>query len=130
MDEPPPQVPDPKPVSPRTFFISRWWFLRALGLIYLLAFLSLAPQIDGLLGGDGLMPAARHLRFLRAHAGWEAVYAAPSLLWLRPDTTFLHALCGAGIGASFLDGLVRIDLARALRAPTGWRVEFYFDGLL
>jgi hypothetical protein len=39
-------------------------------------------------------------------------------------------LVGAGIGASFLDGLVRIDLARALRAPTGWRLEFYFDGLL
>ncbi|MCP5518405.1 MAG: lipase maturation factor family protein [Verrucomicrobiales bacterium] len=139
MDEPPPQVPDPKPVSPRTFFISRWWFLRALGLIYLLAFLSLAPQIDGLLGGDGLLPAARHLRFLRAHAGWEAVYAAPSLLWLRPDTTFLHALCGAGIGASLL---LLIGAAPRLAALLCWALylsmvsvggEFFayqWDGLL
>jgi hypothetical protein len=37
-------------------------------------------------------------------------------------------LIGAGIGASFLDGLVRIDLARGLRDPKGWRMELYFDG--
>jgi len=29
-----------------------------------------------------------------------------------------------------LDGLMRIDLARALRAPTGWRLDFYVDGVL
>ena len=39
-------------------------------------------------------------------------------------------LIGAGVGASFLDGLVRLDLARALRAPTGWRFEVYVDGIL
>jgi hypothetical protein len=31
-------------------------------------------------------------------------------------------LLSAGAGVSFLDGLVRIDLARALRSPTGWRL--------
>jgi hypothetical protein len=36
----------------------------------------------------------------------------------------------AGVGASFLDGLFRLDLARALRAPRGWRVDFYMDGAL
>jgi hemolysin activation/secretion protein len=39
-------------------------------------------------------------------------------------------LIGAGIGASFFDGLVRVDLARALRAPTGTRLEIYFDGVI
>lgn len=39
-------------------------------------------------------------------------------------------LVGAGIGASFLDGLVRVDLARGLRAPKGWRFEVYLDGML
>lgn len=41
-----------------------------------------------------------------------------------------RTLIGAGVGASFLDGLVRLDLARGLRAPTGWRLEFYLDGVL
>lgn len=48
----------------------------------------------------------------------------------RGDFTSGRALAGVGAGASLLDGLVRIDLARALRAPTGWRLEFYFDGAL
>jgi hypothetical protein len=39
-------------------------------------------------------------------------------------------LAGAGIGASFLDGLMRIDLARALRSPKGWRLDLYVDGIL
>jgi hypothetical protein len=41
-----------------------------------------------------------------------------------------RALLGVGVGASFLDGLVRIDVARATRAPLGWRVDVYFDGVL
>ena len=64
-------------------------------------------------------PAARLIAF--SDIGW----AGP-----RGEFASGRPLIGAGIGASFLDGLVRIDLARALRAPTGWRVEFYFDGLL
>jgi hypothetical protein len=36
-------------------------------------------------------------------------------------------LAGAGVGASLLDGLIRFDLARALRAPTGWRLSVATD---
>jgi hemolysin activation/secretion protein len=48
----------------------------------------------------------------------------------RDDFWRGRPLIGAGVGASFLDGLFRLDLARALRAPTGWRLEFYVDGIL
>jgi hemolysin secretion/activation protein ShlB/FhaC/HecB len=48
----------------------------------------------------------------------------------RADFGKGRALIGSGVGASFLDGLVRLDLARALRAPTGWRFDLYFDGRL
>jgi len=34
------------------------------------------------------------------------------------------------VGASFLDGLVRLDFARGLRRPAGWRVDLYWDGAL
>jgi hypothetical protein len=34
------------------------------------------------------------------------------------------------IGASFLDGLMRINLARGLRSPKGWRLDLYVDGIL
>lgn len=39
-------------------------------------------------------------------------------------------LLSAGVGASLLDGLLRLDLARALRGDTGWRLDLYFDGIL
>jgi len=41
-----------------------------------------------------------------------------------------RTLISAGIGASFMDGLIRMDLARGLRAPKGFRFDFYFDGRL
>ena len=41
-----------------TFVRSRWLFLRLLGIVYLIAFVSLAVQITGLVGEHGLLPAA------------------------------------------------------------------------
>ena len=37
--------------------VSRWLFLRLLGLVYACAFASLAPQIVGLVGSNGILPA-------------------------------------------------------------------------
>ena len=49
--------------------------------------------------------------------------------WAGPRGAFLEGrpLIGSGVGASFLDGLVRLDLARAMRTPTGWRFGLYFE---
>lgn len=64
-------------------------------------------------------PAARLTAF--TDLGWAGDRAALSSA--KP-------LLGAGVGASFLDGLIRLDLARAMRGPTGWRFDIYFDGRL
>jgi hypothetical protein len=53
--------------------------------------------------------------------------------WAGPREEFslnVAPLWSVGTGVSVLDGLVRIDLARALRRPTGWRLEIYMDGAL
>jgi hypothetical protein len=52
--------------------------------------------------------------------------------WAGPRTGFRtgRPLFSAGVGASFLDGYIRLDLARALRPPTGWRLDLYLDALL
>jgi hypothetical protein len=36
----------------------------------------------------------------------------------------------AGVGASLLDGLVRLDLARGLYAPRAWRLDLHLDAVL
>jgi hypothetical protein len=48
----------------------------------------------------------------------------------RDAFTFQRPLWSVGAGVSVLDGLLRMDLARALRSPTGWRLELYMDGAL
>jgi hypothetical protein len=48
----------------------------------------------------------------------------------RDHLSVARSLAGVGVGASFLDGLVRLDVTRAVRSPTGWRVDFYTDAAL
>lgn len=64
-------------------------------------------------------PAARLALF--GDAGWAGSRGARRL---GPT------LVAAGIGASLLDGIVRMDLARALEGPGRWRFHLYVDGLL
>ena len=47
------------------FTLSRWLFLRLVGVIYLIAFVSLWMQIDGLIGRNGIQPAADFLHAVR-----------------------------------------------------------------
>jgi hypothetical protein len=39
-------------------------------------------------------------------------------------------LMSVGAGASFLDGILRFDVARGLREPKGWTAMLYFDAAL
>ena len=48
----------------------------------------------------------------------------------RDHLSLAKSLAGVGAGVSFLDGLVRVDVTRAVRSPTGWRVDFYSDAAL
>jgi hypothetical protein len=48
----------------------------------------------------------------------------------RADFWSGKPLIGSGIGGSILDGLIRLDLSRGMRAPQGWRFDLYFDGRL
>ena len=61
------------------------------------------------------LPGARLILF--SDAGWAGE---------RDDPQLDPSLLSVGIGASFLDGLLRFDLARALRGDVGWRGEVYF----
>jgi hypothetical protein len=64
-------------------------------------------------------PGARIAVF--SDAGW----AGP-----RDHYSLSADLLSAGVGTSFLDGLIRLDVARALRGDTGWRAELYLGTAL
>src|SRR5262249_9459953 len=81
---------------PPTFFLSRWLFLRLLGLVYLAAFLSLAVQIRGLIGRHGILPFAEYLSAIQQEFGEERYYLFPTLCWLDCGDSFLLGLCAGG----------------------------------
>ena len=85
-----------------SFQLSRWVFLRLLGLTYLVAFASIAPQIIGLIGSDGLLPAAQYFERARDFYGTRAYYLLPGFGWLSASDGALHALCLGGIMLSVL----------------------------
>src|SRR2546421_864148 len=91
-----------KDVRPPTYFWARRWFLRALGVIYLIAFVSLWVQVDGLIGSDGMSPLNRFLPAVRAQLGPEAYTLLPTLCWLDSSNAFLHLLCGGCVALSLL----------------------------
>ena len=85
-----------------TYFESRRWFFRSLGCIYLIAFLSLWMQVDGLIGEHGILPVAEYLPAAREQIGDNAPFLLPTLCWLNSSDAFLHFLCGAGAVISIL----------------------------
>ena len=90
------------PAPPPQFQRSRWLFLRLLALVYLIAFASLAPQLRGLVGESGLLPAADLLDRAADFYGAAAYYEFPTLAWLAPGDAGLLAICWAGIALALL----------------------------
>src|SRR5882724_2251940 len=89
-------------VRPPTYFWARRWFLRMLGLIYLIAFVSLWVQVDGLVGSNGMSPVGRFLPAVRQQLGLDAYFLLPTLCWFDSSNAFLHFLCGGGVVLSLL----------------------------
>ncbi|MFZ3216038.1 MAG: lipase maturation factor family protein [Candidatus Acidiferrales bacterium] len=80
----------------------RWIFLRALGLIYFSAFYSLLFQIKGLIGPNGILPAADYLKAAEAALHAQSYWSVPTLLWFSASNGALMTLCWVGLIASLL----------------------------
>lgn len=75
-------------------------FLRLLALIYVAAFGSLASQITGLIGADGILPVSEYLQSAREQWGSGAYWRLPTLFWFDASDTALEAVCRSGIVAA------------------------------
>lgn len=96
--------PQPEPAS---YQLVRWVFLRALGLIYLIAFLSLWVQVIGLLGQNGILPANLTMGAVRhemaaQHIGWGRFHLFPTFCWFNASDGFLKLQCALGAVAAVL----------------------------
>ena len=85
-----------------TFYNARRWFLRLIGVVYLIAFTSFWTQVDGLIGSNGILPSGPWLEAVRDRFGTDSYRLFPTLCWLNPGDWFLHFLCGGGVLMSLL----------------------------
>lgn len=98
-----------KKVKPRrpvpTYNVVGWIFLRLLGIIYLTAFFSLATQIVGLVGTNGILPAAKLMSMISEANGQNSFFIFPTLAWFNAGDLFLRGICIAGGAASIFAAL-------------------------
>lgn len=66
--------------------LTSWLFLRLLALIYLAAFASMAVQIDGLAGPQGIMPLKEQFDSVFEDIGFLAWLWLPAIFWLIEPT--------------------------------------------
>ena len=83
------------------YFLTRWFFLRALGLVYLVAFVSLWTQVSGLIGHGGILPADQFMPAVKQQCdlqgiGLDRFHLLPTLCWFDSSDGFLHLQCAAG----------------------------------
>jgi hypothetical protein len=82
--------------------LSGWLFLKGLALVYAVAFASLAVQIEGLAGPDGILPFRRVLEGASGQYGYGAALRLPTLFWLSSSGVALQAAAIAGISVALL----------------------------
>ncbi len=99
-----------------TYELTRFAVLRLLALVYLFAFLSLALQVEPLLGSHGLLPVSQMLAFTHERLGAGAYWRMPSLFWLgAPDGLLVAgAWVGVALSAAALLGATSALLQLAL----------------
>jgi hypothetical protein len=89
-------------------WLGRFVILRLLGLVYLMAFLTMFWQGPALLGPRGLLPIDSFLTSVADEAGSRAAgfWQLPSLFWLGASDGALRAagLVGASLSAAMLAG--------------------------
>ena len=91
-----------KRVMPLKFAQAEWLFLRCLAAIYLIAFWSLAGQIAGLIGAQGILPLGGYLAAVAKTLGARGYWSMPTIFWLAHGDWFLKAACIAGIALAAL----------------------------
>jgi lipase maturation factor 1 len=89
------------------YFLTRWLFLRALGLVYLVAFVSLWTQIGGLIGHNGILPTDQFMSAVKQQCdaqgiGLERFHLLPTLCWFDSSDGFLNCQCVAGTVCAIL----------------------------
>ncbi len=133
--------------APDHSWLGRFVVLRLLGLVYLMAFLTLVWQGPALLGPRGLQPIGSYLADVTAEAGSRAAafWQLPSIFWWRSSDAALRVAGAAGVvlslgvmagyaNAIVLAGLCALQISIINVGQTfygfGWELQLVETGFL
>ena len=93
-------------IEPARFRATQWIFLRALAVIYAVAFGSLAVQVSGLIGTRGILPLSPYMDAVTRAVGMERWRMFPMVFWLgdwsSENDRMLIGFCWLGVFFAFL----------------------------
>ena len=72
-------------------------FLRLLGLVYSIAFVSFYLQAGALIGSDGVLPIEYFLNLVMEQYGTGSYLRLPTLFWFSHADVFINTVCITGI---------------------------------
>ena len=102
------------PVS--SYWLTRFFILRGLGLIYFVAFFSIIRQAPGLIGSHGILPARWFLNEVHADYGSLSFWKIPTLFWFGVSDRALLGFgwLGVALSVALLAGVANAPLCAAL----------------
>ena len=108
-----------------SYWLTRFVILRLLGLVYFVAFLSLAFQLLPLIGEHGLLPARLFQSRVETHFGsrLDGFLEIPSLFWIDISDHFMVLSAWAGVALSLV---VLLGFANAVIMAILWALYMSF----
>jgi hypothetical protein len=84
------------------YHLVSWFFLRGLAVIYFAAFASIAVQIEGLIGTNGILPIESKLSVIAQFFPDNKYFIFPTLFWFDVSDVVLTSVCYVGIAAAII----------------------------
>lgn len=89
-------------LEPPRYDLVSWWFMRVMGLLYLMAFASFAVQADGLICSGGILPLSDFTAAVKSHLGTKAYGQLPMVFWLDASDRAIQLVCWGGVALSLM----------------------------
>lgn len=80
--------------------LARRLFVALVGASFFFAFLSVGAQIEGLIGANGILPAAPYLTLVTQNLGADRFWRLPTIFYFGASDEALVGACVAGIALS------------------------------
>ena len=96
------QLENSEDINSEQYQLVSWLFLKFLSIIYFSAFLSIAIQITGLVGSNGILPFGEFLDQNYDRIGVQALFYFPGLFWINSSDFALQFIAYSGCVVSIL----------------------------